>query len=765
MADAGIGLTEFPAITLTVIVGATVFVLIYISTLFKSSVRAEEVKSKVKEHTKTKEKNEGLHGGAQHNKSSKKKYVGERWGRDTKHTFAHPWLMTSLKGHSGRILDMDISSNGKLLATCAEEDSEDPGGGEADGGDGETLDSELGSSADSSASEGNSESGSSSCDASGSNSSLCTLDSSSSSSSNKSSQDEGVCEGDNDVGVIEKVAARTGLSRKQKRNRMRREDDSGNGSSPVAPVRSRRKAKGRAPKAQTTNGRPRQNNINSVVGGTAAKTKIDSCGSGFKSSAMRLPIIRQYAKLTLGDVEVAALLRHYLLTQDQLLVLGYPVESALYPGRAIIYKDPSGSTFPDQGNVQTLPNEPPRSAHFFDVNAREFVPRSNIPATEETSWGIDYGTVRAEWNAGHRSGNSLRGGSPRNSTGTDSGSTSSPEVSVSSEEACDLGDLAPQDDDEDEDLGGMTVISEDVKCMQYFEDGECVSRVVSSSKETRSTSEEKRCVRCGRGFFVTNDGEYLTQERCVYHWGKIQRTVVNRSVPSTNNKGLGPGAVTRTEFGCCGGRKGSRGCSVGRLHVWCGTGDGVNGPFGGYVKTQPQGKRVLSASSVSALVYALDCEMCFTGRGLELSKVTLVGIDGRPVYDALVRPGRPVVDHNTRFSGVTAGDLSRATKSLADVQKDLLSLIHADTLLVGHGLENDLRALRLIHGCVVDTAVVFPHYYGLPYRRSLRSLTALYLGREIQGSSSGHDSCEDARAAMEVMLWKVRRDFRSVLEN
>jgi WD domain, G-beta repeat. len=52
-------------------------------------------------------------------KSSKKKH-SEKWVRDSKHSFSHPWLLTSLKGHSGEVLDMDFSSNGKFLATCAE---------------------------------------------------------------------------------------------------------------------------------------------------------------------------------------------------------------------------------------------------------------------------------------------------------------------------------------------------------------------------------------------------------------------------------------------------------------------------------------------------------------------------------------------------------------------------------------------------------------------------------------------------------------------
>lgn len=36
-------------------------------------------------------------------------------------TFSHPWLLTSLKGHSGRVLDVDFSSNGKHLVSCGED--------------------------------------------------------------------------------------------------------------------------------------------------------------------------------------------------------------------------------------------------------------------------------------------------------------------------------------------------------------------------------------------------------------------------------------------------------------------------------------------------------------------------------------------------------------------------------------------------------------------------------------------------------------------
>ena len=42
--------------------------------------------------------------------------------------------------------------------------------------------------------------------------------------------------------------------------------------------------------------------------------------------------------------------------------------------------------------------------------------------------------------------------------------------------------------------------------------------------------------------------------------------------------------------------------------------------------------------------------------------------------------------------------------------------------MVGHSLECDLQALRLVHTRVLDTSLVYAHPAGLPYRHALRHL-------------------------------------------
>ena len=69
---------------------------------------------------------------------------------------------------------------------------------------------------------------------------------------------------------------------------------------------------------------------------------------------------------------------------------------------------------------------------------------------------------------------------------------------------------------------------------------------------------------------------------------------------------------------------------------------------------------------------------------------------------------------------------------LRDVQAQLLLKFEAKDILMGHSLESDLRALKLLHSSVVDTSVVFPHKMGPPFKRALRMLAAEQIQRIIQ---------------------------------
>lgn len=247
---------------------------------------------------------------------------------------------------------------------------------------------------------------------------------------------------------------------------------------------------------------------------------------------------------------------------------------------------------------------------------------------------------------------------------------------------------------------------------------------------------ERLCVRCERSFIVTSDGEYLTREQCEYHWGKLHQ--------------VNPGS-DQYNYSCCGGSSGTKGCTICKLHVWNGYVSGLNGPFEGFVRTP-----VLNGFSCVGYfgVYAVDCEMSYTADGLDLTRVTVVKPDGRVVYDSIVKPDKEIIDYNSRFSGITAEDFKDPNnfRSLKQVQNDLLTFINEKSILIGHALNNDLRVLKLIHTRVIDTSILYPHYSGLPNRRSLKSLAKFVLKRPIQEKSTGHDSAEDARTCLALVL-------------
>ncbi|KAH7356966.1 RNA exonuclease-like protein Rex3 [Rhexocercosporidium sp. MPI-PUGE-AT-0058] len=287
------------------------------------------------------------------------------------------------------------------------------------------------------------------------------------------------------------------------------------------------------------------------------------------------------------------------------------------------------------------------------------------------------------------------------------------------------------------------------------------------------------CDRCKTRFEVfpgrrEEDGALTSGGKCTYHFG---RPYWPDRLPSE------PKAKREKKYRCCGESMGdSTGCTHSENHVFKITEAKRLATILNFEKT-PENPKLVSDSPV-----CIDGEMGYTVYGLELIRLTATSWPtGDPLFDVLVRPMGPILDLNSRYSGVWPKDMASALPWSASTPDEpsttskpnlrivdspsaaralLFSHLSPATPLIGHGLENDLNAIRVIHPVIIDTALLYPHKAGLPYRNGLKALMSMHLNRHIQvvvdGKMEGHDSKEDANAAGDLVRLALANEWKKM---
>ena len=154
---------------------------------------------------------------------------------------------------------------------------------------------------------------------------------------------------------------------------------------------------------------------------------------------------------------------------------------------------------------------------------------------------------------------------------------------------------------------------------------------------------------------------------------------------------------------------------------------------------------------------ALDCEFCDTASGRALTRISLVNRELECVYDSFVVPDEQITDYKTQYSGITKQTLTGVDTCLEDVYSKLRDIITDRTILIGHSLENDFQVLKVVICHVIDTSFLFTPSSTPNFKPSLKFLAKEVLKKDIQTSSCGHDSIEDARVCMELLLAKLEQ--------
>lgn len=192
-------------------------------------------------------------------------------------------------------------------------------------------------------------------------------------------------------------------------------------------------------------------------------------------------------------------------------------------------------------------------------------------------------------------------------------------------------------------------------------------------------------------------------------------------------------------------------------------------PITSFVATPQQ---LPNQSTKKRRAVVLDCEMVqVAGNFRELAYLTAVDfLTNEILIDNYVQPTKKVWAWNTRYSGISCAEMNRARaegralNGWHHARQVLWEYVDADTVLMGHSLQNDLKVLGFYHSKIVDSqiltseavSILLPPDFTLTRRWGLKTLAKELLEDDIQVGRKGHSALEDTLATRDVVIWCLR---------
>ncbi|KAI3320890.1 ribonuclease H-like domain-containing protein [Xylariaceae sp. AK1471] len=159
----------------------------------------------------------------------------------------------------------------------------------------------------------------------------------------------------------------------------------------------------------------------------------------------------------------------------------------------------------------------------------------------------------------------------------------------------------------------------------------------------------------------------------------------------------------------------------------------------------------------------LDCEMAgIAGGDSEVILLCVTDyVTGAVLLNRFVCPRTTITQMRSSIHGITKSMLNeaisqgQALSGWEGARSELWKYINDNTILIGHALEHDLDALRIIHPRVVDSGILSRNAVGIRrIRWGLHTLCSELLNIEIRKNKGGiHDCLEDVLATREVVLF------------